>query len=158
MPPTTFLPFFKMAPNAPTRRSTFLSNTKSTPLTSTLLEPAPPISLTPRRPHDNDNTNNSIDAAPIFDTNSANNSNGNSSNATNNTRINIASAASSSSSSSHGNTIHINAETFDSDSTDISPTISVSTTARKNEPKPECARTPPPKVSTQAPPQDKPGE
>src|SRR5712691_2458972 len=40
-----------MAPNAPTRRSTFLSNTNSTPSTSTLLEPAPPISLTPRRPH-----------------------------------------------------------------------------------------------------------
>src|SRR5712691_2425721 len=104
---------------------------------------------------DNDNSNNSIDAAPIFDTNSADNSNGNSSNATNivNTRIIIASAASSSS-SSHGNTIGINAETFDSDSTDISPTISVSTTARENEPKPECARTPPLEVSTQAPPQD----
>src|SRR5260221_6428306 len=61
---------------------------------------------------DNDNSNNSIDAAPIFDTNSADNSNGNSSNATNtvNTRIIIASAASSSS-SSHRDTIDINSET-----------------------------------------------
>src|SRR6266704_4045241 len=127
-----------MAPKAPTRRSAFLSNTKSTPSTLTSLEPAPPISLTPPASHlDNDNSNNSVDATPIFDTNSAGNSNGNSSNAANivNARIIIASAANGSS-SSHGNTIDINADSSDSGSTDISPTISVST-ACENEAKPE---------------------
>ena len=51
--PTTFPPFFITTQNALMRYSSFLLNTKSTPLTLTLTlpKPAPPISLTPHQPH-----------------------------------------------------------------------------------------------------------